>query len=99
MGLGLAKRRLQRHLVYVEQWHLPDNDASRIGLGSQLSCFSSVRVLVLTRRIQVCRMVFPDCVGIRTAVGAVSQMLDGRVEGRRRGRPLFWTLEWASGRP
>jgi hypothetical protein len=34
-------------------------------------------------------MVFPDCVGIRKAVRAVSRMLDGRAGGRRRGRPRY----------
>lgn len=35
------------------------------------------------------RMVFPDCVGIRKTVRAVSRMLDGRVGGRCGGRPRY----------
>ena len=32
---------------------------------------------------------FHDCVGIRKALKAVSQMLDGRVGGNRRGFPCY----------
>ena len=35
------------------------------------------------------RMVFPGCVGIRKAMRVVSRMRDGRVGGRRRGRPRY----------
>ena len=34
-------------------------------------------------------MVFLDCVSIRRAPRAVNRMLDGRVGGRRRGRPRY----------
>jgi hypothetical protein len=56
----------------------------------------SFAVLALAYYIWICLVVglwsqvFPDFVGIRKAQKAVSQMRDGRVGDRRRGRPRYY---------
>ena len=48
-----------------------------------------ITILTVPHDFGLWSMVFPDCVGIRKAVTAVSHMRDGRGGDRRRGRPRY----------